>query len=143
MNALCRQDANLITAEAKIKFLLDELKKSPSYYNTRILEAIDQRIVQEHYTDASVIIQYLHNPRAQLGKKAMINKFCCDLLSRMEEHGKETLSDGMEITDATENSHEVSYSEDLSIANKLQIAIDTSLESPMKYLIANHLYQRI
>ena len=108
IKALCRRDANLITAEATIKFLFDELKKSPSYYNTRILEAIDQRIVQERYTDASVIIQYLHNPRAQLGKKAVINKFCCELLSRMEEHGKETLSDGMEITDATENSYEVS-----------------------------------
>ena len=61
IEALCRRDANLITAEATIKFLLDELKKSPSYYSTRILEAIDQRIIQERYTEASVIIQYLHN----------------------------------------------------------------------------------
>ena len=28
--AICRRDANLITAEATIKFLLHELKKSPS-----------------------------------------------------------------------------------------------------------------
>ena len=120
----------LITAEATIKFLLDELKKSPSYYNTRILEAIDQRIIQERYTEASVIIQYLHNPRAQLEKKAVVNKFCCQLLSRMGENEEETLDDEIELTDATENSSEVIQSEELSIANKLQIAIDASLKKP-------------
>ena len=48
-----------------------------------ILEAIDQRIIQEQYTDTSVNIQYLHNPRSQLEKKAEI---CRELLSRMEEN---------------------------------------------------------
>ena len=64
VEALCRRDSNLITAEATIKFSLDELNISPSYYSIRVLEAIDQRIIQERYTDASVIIQYLHHPQA-------------------------------------------------------------------------------
>ena len=60
LDALCRRDANLITAEATVKFVLDEIHKSQSYYNIRIQEAINQRIVQERYTETSVITQYLH-----------------------------------------------------------------------------------
>ena len=56
LEAICRRDANLITAEATVKFLLDEMNKSHSNYNSRIQEAINQRIVQERYTKTSVII---------------------------------------------------------------------------------------
>ena len=66
LEALCRRDANLITAEATIKFLLDELLSSHSSLNEAIQNAINQRMVQERYTDASVILQCLHNPQAQL-----------------------------------------------------------------------------
>ena len=92
VEALCRRDSNLITAEATIKFLLDELNISPSYYSTRVLEAIDQRIFQERYTDASVIIQYLHNLQAQLERKGAVNKFCSELLSRMGGYREEEIT---------------------------------------------------
>ena len=49
---------------------------SPSYFNNQILEAIDKRIIQERYIDASVVIQHLHNPQAQIEKKVTINRFC-------------------------------------------------------------------
>ena len=35
VEALCRRDSNLITAETTINFLINELKMSPSYYNLR------------------------------------------------------------------------------------------------------------
>ena len=72
VEALCRRDTNLITAEATIKFLLNELSISASYFNNQILEAIDKRIIQERYIDASVVIQHLHNPQAQIEKKVTI-----------------------------------------------------------------------
>ena len=50
LDALCRRDANLIRAEATVKFVLDEINKSQSYYNFQIQEAINQRTVQERYT---------------------------------------------------------------------------------------------
>ena len=61
LDAICRCDANLTTAEATVEFLLDEINKSHSYYNSRIQKAINQRI-QEFYTKALVIVQYLHKP---------------------------------------------------------------------------------
>ena len=47
LEALCRRDTNLITAEATVKFLLEDLHKYKYHYHTRIIDAIDQRIVQE------------------------------------------------------------------------------------------------
>ena len=41
LEALCRRDTNLITAEATIKFLLDDIHKSKSHYHKKILESIN------------------------------------------------------------------------------------------------------
>ena len=49
VEALCRRESNLITAEATIIFSLDELNISPSYFRNRVLKAIDQRIIQKRY----------------------------------------------------------------------------------------------
>ncbi|KAI6646830.1 hypothetical protein LOD99_9159 [Oopsacas minuta] len=68
LEALCKRDANLITTEATIKFLLDESLSSHSSLNEAIQKAINQRMVQERYKDAAVIPQCLHNPQAQLEK---------------------------------------------------------------------------
>ena len=35
LEAICRRDANLITAEATVRFLLDEINKYHSYFNSR------------------------------------------------------------------------------------------------------------
>ena len=63
VEALCMRDANLITAEATIKILLNELSRSPSKYNIQILEAIDERIIQERYIDATVVLILRHKLR--------------------------------------------------------------------------------
>ena len=84
VEALCRRDANFITAEATIKFLLYEMQNyPPSEYNNRIIEAITQRSIQERYIEASIIIAYLHNPLGILEKKTVVREFCCKLLSRI------------------------------------------------------------
>ena len=87
VDALCRRDANFISAEATIKFLLDEMQNyPPSEYNNRIIEAITQRSIQERYIEASIIIAYLHNPLAKLEKKTVVREFCCKLLSRVSQY---------------------------------------------------------
>ena len=63
VEALCRREANLITAEATIKFLFEEIQTYPATeYTIKIIDAINQRSVQERYIEASVIMAYLHNP---------------------------------------------------------------------------------
>ena len=62
VEALSNRDANFITAEATIKFLLDEMQNYPrSEYINRSIEAITQRSIQERYIEASIIIAHLHN----------------------------------------------------------------------------------
>ncbi|KAI6651444.1 hypothetical protein LOD99_5251 [Oopsacas minuta] len=56
LEALCRRDTSLITTEATIKFLLEDIQKSNTHYHAQILEALSQRMVQERYTEVSAII---------------------------------------------------------------------------------------
>ena len=137
LEAICRRDANLITAEATVKFLLDEMNKSHSNYNSRIQEAINQRIVQERYTKTSVIIQYLHNPPARLEKKAVVNAFCTELLSRILGKGdnEEILID--EALSTSDMFEDIPDSENLSVALKLQLAIDQSMRKPHEIVQRN------
>ena len=134
VEALCRRDANFITAEATIKFLLEEIQNySPSVYKTRILEAIEERIIQQRYTDASVIIAYLHNPSAKLEKKGVVNRFCYDILSRMSEN--EDMEEDINNTTCNSSSEiisEIASTETLPVANKLQLAIDASMIQPQE-----------
>ena len=133
LEALCRRDVNLITAEATIKFLLDELLSSHSSLNEAIQKAINQRMVQERYTEASVILQCLHNPRAQLEKRCLITTFCNDLLSslmRKAEDGEKLL----EENEVNVSNSQSSDPGDLPVAKKLQLAIDASLRIPSQQI---------
>ena len=129
IEALCRRDANLIVAEATIKFLLEELQSSPSYFNEKVKKAIEQRIVQERYIDASIILQCLHNPQAHLEKRGVVIKFCNDLLSRLIPK----VEDEDQVLEDIDNNLDSSISEspdpeNLSVTKKLQLAIDASLQ---------------
>ena len=48
------------------------------------MESINQRIVQERYTDASVMLQYFNNPSAKLENKLNVRIFCSNLPSRIQ-----------------------------------------------------------
>ncbi|KAI6650017.1 hypothetical protein LOD99_6232 [Oopsacas minuta] len=89
VEALCRRDTNLITAEATIKSLPDDIYKTKSHFHKQILESINQRIVEERYTDASVTLQYPHNPSIKLEKKSIVVIFCANLLLRTRREDKE------------------------------------------------------
>ena len=134
LKALCRRDTNLITAEATIKFLLEDIQKSNTHYHTLILEALSQRMVQERYTEVSAILQYLHNPSARLAKKAVVNTFCADLLSRTLRKGiedEEHVSEEVSMVPYSPNTSEsISDLDDISLAKRLQLAIDASMKKP-------------
>ena len=132
VEALCRRDTNLITAEATIKFLLDDIHKSKSHFHKQILESINQRIVQESYMDASVILQYLHNPSAKLEKKSIVRNFCANLLTRILQEDEEFPISEEGITES--QSSEVTETEYIPLAKKLQLAIDASMRIPQNSL---------
>lgn len=59
VEALCRRDANLITADATIIFTLKSLKEQGSQLSLSLFEAIKRRI-KERRTILSGVLQYLH-----------------------------------------------------------------------------------
>ena len=134
VEALCRRDANFISAEATIKFLLDEIQNylpSGSEYIHQIIEAINQRSIQERYIEASVITAYLHNPLAKLEKKGVVKAFCLRLLSRLDKNEVVERNTVDEIDTIISNSDlEVNDTVTLPVAMKLQLAIEASLKIP-------------
>lgn len=59
VEALCRRDANLITADATIIFVLKSLKEQGSRLSLQLLEAIKRRM-KERRTILSSVLQFLH-----------------------------------------------------------------------------------
>ena len=131
VEALCRREANLTTAEATIKFLFEEIQTYPATeYNIRIIDAINQRSVQERYIEASVIMEYLHNPMAKLEKKGIVRTFCYSLLSRVATN---EVTDVNTVDDMIPNSNSASQEANtLPVAMKLKLAIDASLQVSQK-----------
>lgn len=60
VEALCRKDSNLISADTTFKFLFDELGKINSTLSNELLIALKERIY-ERRTELSGVIHYLHN----------------------------------------------------------------------------------
>ena len=82
-------------------------------------------------------MQYLHNRRAQLEKKAVVNKICCELLSRMGENGEETLYDEMEPTDDTRNS------KSSSLSTSLKYELTVAEQMGKRGILLENIYQMI
>ena len=144
LEALCRRDTNLITAEATVKFLLEDIHKSQSHYHTQIMDAIDQRIVQERYTDASAVLQCLHNPSSRLAKRSVVNTFCANLLSRIRGKGIEDhefpLNEEVSMVPGSSNPPEdIHDNDDMPLAKKLQLAIDASMRKSQEKLVQRSL----
>ena len=63
VDALCRRDANLLTAEAALKFMITKLRRPDSSVSRDLAEALSTRISQRR-TQLSGVLRYLHNAKA-------------------------------------------------------------------------------
>ncbi|UYV66392.1 hypothetical protein LAZ67_4001526 [Cordylochernes scorpioides] len=82
--AICRRDATLLTAEATVKFLLEELQAQSHSLSKDLQKSFQKRILEERCNKTSLVLQYLHNPQAQLEKKKMVKDFSVKLLLRLK-----------------------------------------------------------
>ena len=65
MEVLCKREADLITVEATINVLFDEIQTHPATeYDIIIIGEINQG-VQGRYIEASLILAYRNNPMAK------------------------------------------------------------------------------
>ncbi|KAI6654378.1 hypothetical protein LOD99_775 [Oopsacas minuta] len=101
-------------------------------------------MVQERYTEVSAILQYLHNPSARLVKKTVVNTFCADLLSRTRRKGiedEEHVSEEVSMVPYSPNTAEsISDLDDISLAKRLQLAIDASMKKPEDIQVQHSLF---
>ncbi|KAI6648314.1 hypothetical protein LOD99_12123 [Oopsacas minuta] len=110
LEALCRRDTNLITAEATIKFLLEDIQKSNTHYHAQILEALSQRMVQERTRRKGI---------------------------EDEEHVSEEVS---MVRYSPNTAESISDLDDISLAKRLQLAIDASMKKPEDIQVQHSLF---
>jgi hypothetical protein len=63
VDALCRRDANLLTAEAALKFMVTKLRSQDTSVSRDLVAALFTRIRQRR-TQLSGVLRYLHNAKA-------------------------------------------------------------------------------
>jgi hypothetical protein len=62
VDTLCRQDANLLTADTALSFAVNSLSSQTTELAEKLLEALCRRIAQRRKGDLLGILSYLHNP---------------------------------------------------------------------------------
>lgn len=63
MEALCRQDSNLCTADAALKFLINQLTEKKTILVKKMKKSLLHRIKQRRHTELSGLLNYLQNSR--------------------------------------------------------------------------------
>lgn len=89
VEALCRRDTNLITAEAALLFCIRQLSKQSSAIAKAMALALEDRVKERRALHAGVL-HYLHNPNTTgsdifpIPSRAVIRKFILGLLIRLD-----------------------------------------------------------
>ena len=72
VEAMCRQNATLLTAEGIFLFLIREMKKQRTTLAKKLLSAVKNRIHQRRKNDLINLMRYLQNPRILIHSHKMI-----------------------------------------------------------------------
>jgi len=91
VNALCRHDTNLISAQSALQFCIVELQKQNSELAKTLADVLVNRIQQPYSTHAA-IVQYLYTPSARtaatdvftIPSNDVIRKFIKRLVTRLK-----------------------------------------------------------
>lgn len=59
---LCQENANLLTAETALQFMVAKLQATNSFIGDRLLETLKNRIAERRLLNLICTLKYLHNP---------------------------------------------------------------------------------
>lgn len=62
LESICQQDANLLTAEIALKFMIEKLSLKNNHISLDLLQALKERISQRRLSVINGTLKYLHNP---------------------------------------------------------------------------------
>lgn len=105
---LCRRDANLITSDVTLSFILTQLRSQTSPIAVKLLECVRRRVL-ERRTIAASVLQHLHqghgsssDPDLPVAGTKEVSKTVVELVSRLSQK---------DVTDATQVPAEVTDSD--------------------------------
>jgi len=125
VDALCRKDANLLTADASLTFMLDALSQQKSAIALELLEALKSRILLRR-TELSQILQYLQKGSQDAGEVfKRISKFT--IIKKIVSLTKRLTQENLEDTEEEDISIS-SVVQETSLPISSQINKDTVLE---------------
>lgn len=122
VEALCRRDSNLFTADIAINFMLKKLKDANSAISKKLYAALILRM-EERRTDLSGLLQYLHNGISNVSgidfvtvpSSIKCRKLIVDLLERLDASNPTALL--------------TAHATGSSISNEVNLEIDSEFDS--------------
>lgn len=115
VETLCCDDANLLTADVTINFMLDELSKQNTSLSKELLSELILRI-QERRSSYSDVLQFLHNPDDynhdenydifNLTSKSVITKLIIEMAQKFNLNNTETDDAAIDVEDEENDDNE-------------------------------------
>lgn len=145
VEAICRRDANLCTADAALKFLIKQLSSKNSALAKKMKTSLVERIKQRRSDNLTGVLNYLQNPRMNdenqllsdlewhdlfpVTTQAIVRKQIKSIVKRLNSRDdtEEEERSGSQIDD--ELRPETSQPQ-LTLKEKLQLEINKSMKSP-------------
>lgn len=145
VDAICRRDANLCTADAALKFLIKQLSSKNSALAKKMKTCLVDRIKQRRSDNLTGVLNYLQNPRKDdenqllselewhnlfpVPTQALLRKQIKSIVKRLNTR------DDMEEEERSESLTDVKLRPEtsqpqLTLKEKLQLEIDKSMKSP-------------
>lgn len=145
VEAICRRDANLCTADAALKFLIKQLSSKNSTLAKKMKTSLVERIKQRRSDDLTGVLNYLQNPRKDdedqllsdlewqdlfpVPTQALVRKQIKSIIKRLHSRDdtEEEEMSGSQIDDELQQGIPQPQ---LTLKEKLQLEIDKSMNSP-------------
>ena len=143
VEAMCRQEATLLTAEGIFLFLIGEMKKQRTTLAKKLLSAVKNRIQQKRKNDLIDLMRYLQNPNTfskndtndifddeplSSTTKERFLKTATTLISNLFGDGINDKADGQQTQQDT-NKEVTENSRQVSLIERLQGHIEHSTDS--------------
>lgn len=142
LEALCRRESNLFTAETTFRFMLDKLDQQSSVLSTDLAAALRERLKQRRNTNLTGLLIYLRNPQKYeqelkklentfpVPKKTGIRQEIKKLLTRVYEFEEnDVLIDEQFIDDSLPISANISLKEELEIQLQKEKWVDNTQQN--------------
>ena len=128
VEALCREDADLMVAETAFNELFKSLKANNSFLATKMLESLRKRVKSRWNPLPAGLLKFLHNPKMiqPQNQKNLDEIFKAPSQKKLEEFAIELLCHHYGESVSDENPVQITENEtkELSFAEKLQAQLD-------------------